>query len=148
MTKVKQELDLEDQLASRVTDFLLELGKGFAFVGRQYPLEIDGEDNHIDILMYHTQLHCYVVIELKVVDFKPEFASKLNYYISAVDDLLKMPQDNPTIGLLLCRSKSNTKVEYALRGITQPLGVAQFQTKKILEDIKSSLQSIDDLEER
>lgn len=146
MTKVKQEHDLEDQLASRVTDFLLELGKGFAFVGRQYPLEIDAEDNHIDILMYHTQLHCYVVIELKVVDFRPEFASKLNYYISAVDDLLKTPQDNPTIGLLLCRSKSNTKVEYALRGMTQPLGVAEFQTKKILEDIKSSLQSIDDLE--
>ena len=146
MAKVKQERDLEDQLASRVTDFLLELGKGFAFVGRQYPLEIDGDDNRIDILMYHTQLHCYVVIELKVVDFKPEFASKLNYYISAVDDLLKTPQDNPTIGLLLCRSKSNTKVEYALRGMTQPLGVAEFQTKKILEDIKSSLQSINDLE--
>ena len=109
-------------------------------------LQIESEDNHIDILMYHTQLHCYVVIELKVVDFRPEFASKLNYYISAVDDLLKTPQDNPTIGLLLCRSKSNTKVEYALRGMTQPLGVAEFQTKKVLEDIKSSLQSIDDLE--
>ena len=146
MAKVKQELDLEEQLASKITDFLLELGKGFAYVGRQYPLNIDGEESRVDLLMYHTRLHCYVVIELKVVDFIPEFISKLNYYISAVDDLVKTPQDNPTIGLLLCRSKSNTKVEYALRGITQPLGVAEYQTNEMIDSIKSSLPSIDDLE--
>ena len=146
MTQVKREQDLEDQLASKVTDFLLELGKGFSFLGRQYPLNIAGEENKIDLMMYHTRLHCYVAIELKAVDFKPEFLSKLNYYISAIDDLVKMPEDNPTIGLLLCRTKNNTKVEYALRGMTQPLGVAEYQTSKMIEELKSELPSIDDLE--
>lgn len=147
MTKVKQELDLEAQLAERVTDFLLELGRGFAYIGHQFPLTIAGEESKVDLLMYHTRLHCYVAIELKVVDFKPEFLSKLNYYISAIDDLVKMPEDNPTIGLLLCRTKNNTKVEYALRGMTQPLGVAEYQTNKMIEDLKSELPSIDDLEQ-
>ena len=96
--------------------------------------------------MYHTRLHCYVAIELKATDFMPEYLSKLNYYISAIDDLIKTPEDNPTIGLLLCRSKNNTKVEYALRGMTQPLGVAEYQTNKIIEELKSELPSIDDLE--
>ncbi len=146
MTKVKQEKDLEDQLACKVTDFLLELGKGFSYIGKQYPLNIAGEENKVDLLMYHTRLHCYVAIELKVGDFKPEFLSKLNYYISAIDDLVKMPEDNPTIGLLLCRSKNNTKVEYALRGMTQPLGVAEYQTNKLMENLISELPSIDDLE--
>jgi len=146
MTRVKQEQDLEDQLATKVTDFLLELGKGFSFLGRQYPLNIAGEESKVDLMMYHTRLHCYVAIELKVVDFKPEFLSKLNYYISAIDDLMKMPEDNPTIGLLLCRTKNNTKVEYALRGMTQPLGVAEYQTSKMIEELKSELPSIDDLE--
>ena len=146
MTKVRQEKDLEDQLADKVTDFLLELGKGFSYLGRQWPLNIDGEDCFVDLMMYHTRLHCYVAIELKVVDFKPEFISKLNYYISAIDDLIKMPEDNPTIGLLLCRSKNNTKVEYALRGMTQPLGVAEYKTYQLMENLKSSLPSIDDLE--
>lgn len=146
MTKVKQEKDLEDQLASKVTDFLLELGKGFSYLGRQYPLNIAGEDSKVDLMMYHTRLHCYVAIELKATDFMPEYLSKLNYYISAIDDLIKMPEDNPTIGLLLCRSKNNTKVEYALRGMTQPLGVAEYQTTKMIEVLKSELPSIDDLE--
>ena len=146
MTKVKQEKDLEEQLADKVTDFLLELGKGFAYIGHQYPLNIAGEESKVDLMMYHTRLHCYVAIELKVVDFKPEFLSKLNYYISAIDDMVKMPEDNPTIGLLLCRTKNNTKVEYALRGMTQPLGVAEYQTNKMIEELKSELPSIDDLE--
>ena len=146
MAQVKQEKDLEDQLASKITDFLLELGKGFSYVGRQYPLNIEGEDNKVDLMMYHTRLHCYVAIELKAKEFKPEYLSKLNYYISAIDDLVKMPEDNPTIGLLLCRTKSNTKVEYALRGMTQPLGVAEYQTTKMIEELKSELPSIDDLE--
>ena len=146
MTKVKQEQDLEEQLASKVTEFLLELGKGFSYIGHQFPLNIAGEESKVDLMMYHTRLHCYVAIELKVVDFKPEFLSKLNYYISAIDDLVKMPEDNPTIGLLLCRSKNNTKVEYALRGMTQPLGVAEYQTNKMIEELKSELPSIDDLE--
>ena len=146
MTKVMKEKDLEDQLAGKVTEFLLELGKGFSYLGRQYPLNIAGEDSRVDLMMYHTRLHCYVAIELKATDFMPEYLSKLNYYISAIDDLIKMPEDNPTIGLLLCRSKNNTKVEYALRGMTQPLGVAEYQTSKMIEELKSELPSIDDLE--
>lgn len=146
MTKVMKEKDLEDQLASKVTEFLLELGKGFSYLGRQYPLNIAGEVSKVDLMMYHTRLHCYVAIELKATDFMPEYLSKLNYYISAIDDLIKMPEDNPTIGLLLCRSKNNTKVEYALRGMTQPLGVAEYQTSKMIEELKSELPSIDDLE--
>ena len=146
MTKVMKEKDLEDQLAGKVTEFLLELGKGFSYLGRQYPLNIAGEDSKVDLMMYHTRLHCYVAIELKATDFMPEYLSKLNYYISAIDDLIKMPEDNPTIGLLLCRSKNNTKVEYALRGMTQPLGVAEYQTSKMIEELKSELPSIDDLE--
>ena len=147
MTKVKKEKDLEDQLASKVTEFLLELGKGFSYLGRQYPLDIASEDNKVDLMMYHTRLHCYVAIELKATEFQPEYLSKLNYYISAIDDLVKMPEDNPTIGLLLCRTKNNTKVEYALRGMTQPLGVAEYQTNKMIEELKSELPSIDDLEQ-
>ena len=146
MTKVMKEKDLEDQLAGKVTEFLLELGKGFSYLGRQYPLNIAGENSKVDLMMYHTRLHCYVAIELKATDFMPEYLSKLNYYISAIDDLIKTPEDNPTIGLLLCRSKKNTKVEYALRGMTQPLGVAEYQTNKIIEELKSELPSIDDLE--
>ena len=146
MTKVMKEKDIEDQLAGKVTEFLLELGKGFSYLGRQYPLNIAGEDSKVDLMMYHTRLHCYVAIELKATDFMPEYLSKLNYYISAIDDLIKTPEDNPTIGLLLCRSKNNTKVEYALRGMTQPLGVAEYQTNKIIEELKSELPSIDDLE--
>ncbi|MBR5068097.1 MAG: DUF1016 family protein [Bacteroidales bacterium] len=144
--KVKKELDLEDQLSSKITEFLLELGKGFAYVGRQYPIVIEGDESRVDLLMYHTRLHCYVAIELKIAEFKPEFLSKLNFYISAIDDLVKLPTDNPTIGLLLCRTKNNTKVEYALRGMTQPLGVAEYKTSEIYEKLKSSLPSIEDLE--
>ncbi|MDR2467004.1 MAG: PDDEXK nuclease domain-containing protein, partial [Prevotellaceae bacterium] len=103
---------IENRLVRQLLDFLLEMGKGFAFVGNQYHLEIDGDDYYIDILMYHTKLHCYVVIELKAVEFIPEFISKLNFYVSAVDDLLKDKNDNPTIGLLLCSDKKNKKVEY------------------------------------
>lgn len=136
---------LKTRLA-KITEFLLELGTGFAFVKRQFPLNIDGDESRVDLLMYHTRLHCYVAIELKAVEFQPEFLSKLNYYISAIDDLVKMPEDKPTIGLLLCRSKNAIKVEYALRGMMQPLGVASYKTKELMENLKSSLPSIDDLE--
>lgn len=143
---LQKELDIEKELAGRVTDFLLEMGKGFAFVGRQYNILVDGDDYYIDILMYHTTLHCYVVVELKAVEFKPEFVSKLNFYISAVDDKLKSTQDNPTIGLLLCRSKSNTKASYALRGFSQPMGIAQYDTQKLFEDVASALPTIEGIE--
>ncbi len=142
----QNELDVESQLTNRINDFLLEMGKGFAYVGRQYHLLVDGDDYYIDLLMYHTRLHCYVVVELKAVEFIPEFVSKLNFYISAVDDLIKTPEDNPTIGLLLCRSKSNIKAKYALRGITQPLGIAEYETERIIREVKSSLPSIEEIE--
>lgn len=143
---LQNERDIENNLAQRITDFLLEMGKGFAFIGRQYHLSVDGDDYYIDILMYHLQLHCYVVVELKAVEFMPEFVSKLNFYISAVDEYVKSPEDKPTIGLLLCRSKSDTKARFALRGITQPLGIAQYETEKLFEDVASSLPQIEDIE--
>ena len=145
---LQRELDIEKNLARRITDFLLEMGKGFAFIGRQYHLEVDGDDYYIDILMYHLQLHCYVVVELKAVEFVPEFVSKLNFYISAVDEYVKAPEDKPTIGLLLCRSKSDTKARFALRGITQPLGIAQYETEKLFEDVASALPQIEDIEDQ
>jgi predicted nuclease of restriction endonuclease-like (RecB) superfamily len=143
---LQNELSIEKELAKRVTDFLLEMGKGFAFIGRQYHVIVDGDDYYIDILMYHLQLHCYVVVELKAVEFIPEFVSKLNFYISAVDEYVKTPEDKPTIGLLLCRSKSDTKASFALRGVTQPLGIAEYETQKLFADVASSLPQIEDLE--
>ncbi len=143
---LQRELDIEKQLASRITEFLMEMGKGFAFVGRQYNIVIDGDDYYIDILMYHLHLHCYVVIELKAVEFMPEFVSKLNFYISAVDEYVKTPADNPTIGLLLCRNKSDKKAEFALRGITQPMGIAQYETEKLFHDVASALPKIEEIE--
>lgn len=142
---LQNELSIEKELATRVTDFLLEMGKGFAFIGRQYHVNVDGDDYYIDILMYHLQLHCYVVVELKAVEFIPEFVSKLNFYISAVDEYVKTPEDKPTIGLLLCRSKSDTKASFALRGVTQPLGIAEYETQKLFADVASSLPQIEDL---
>lgn len=111
-----REHDLEKALIDHLADFLVELGQGFAYVGRQYHLEVGGDDFYLDLLFYHVKLHCYVVIELKTGDFKPEYAGKLNFYLSAADDLLRNPAvDNPTIGILLCKSKNNIIVEYALR---------------------------------
>ena len=143
---LQNELDIEKSLAGRVTDFLLEMGRGFAFIGRQYHVMVDGDDYYIDILMYHLKLHCYVVVELKAVEFIPEFVSKLNFYISAVDEYVKAPEDKPTIGLLLCRTKSNKKAEFALRGITQPMGIAQYETEKLFADVASALPQIEDIE--
>lgn len=143
---LQNELDIEKTLTDKVTDFLLEMGQGFAYIGRQYHLSIDGDDYYIDILMYHLKLHCYVVVELKAVEFKPEFISKLNFYISAVDEYVKSPEDKPTIGLLLCRDESTKKVEFSLRGVTQPMGIAQYDTEKLFSDVASSLPQIEDLE--
>jgi predicted nuclease of restriction endonuclease-like (RecB) superfamily len=134
---------IENKLVQKLVDFLLEMGKGFAFIGHQYHLEIDGDDYYMDILMYHLKLHCYIVIELKAVEFIPEFVSKLNFYVSAVDDIVKTKEDNLTIGLLLCTDKKNKKVEYTLRGNQQPLGVASYVTNS---DIKKLLPSEAELE--
>lgn len=143
---LQNELDIEKSLTSRVTDFLLEMGRGFAYIDRQYRISVDGDDYYIDILMYHLKLHCYVVIELKAVEFKPEFVSKLNFYISAVDEYVKSPEDKPTIGLLLCRTKSDKKAEFTLRGVTQPMGIAQYETEKLFADVASALPQIEDIE--
>lgn len=143
---LQNELDIEKTLTRKITDFLLEMGKGFSFVGRQYHVMVDGDDYYIDILMYHVKLHCYVAVELKAVEFKPEFVSKLNFYISAVDEYVKSPEDKPTIGLLLCRTKSNKKAEFSLRGFTQPMGIAQYDTEKLFADVASALPQIEDLD--
>lgn len=143
---LQNELDIEKTLTDKVTDFLLEMGQGFAYIGRQYHISVDDDDYYIDILMYHLKLHCYVVVELKAVEFKPEFISKLNFYISAVDEYVKSPEDKPTIGLLLCRNKSAKKVEFSLRGVTQPMGIARYDTEKLFSDVASSLPQIEYLE--
>ena len=145
---LQNELDIEKSLTSKITDFLLEMGRGFAYIGRQYHISVDGDDYYIDLLMYHLKLHCYVVVELKAVEFKPEFVSKLNFYISAVDDLVKSTEDKPTIGLLLCRTKSNKKAEFSLRGITQPMGIAQYETEKLFADVASALPQIEEIENK
>jgi len=141
------EKELEDALTNHLTRFLLELGAGFSFLGRQYRIEVAEDEYFIDMLFYHVQLHCYVVIELKTVKFKPEFAGKLNFYISAVDDLLKKEKDDSTIGILICKSKNNTVVEYALKDLNKPIGVSEYTiTKNLPEELKSSLPSIEELE--
>ena len=145
---LQNELNIEKSLTSKITDFLLEMGRGFAYIGRQYHISVDGDDYYIDLLMYHLKLHCYVVVELKAVEFKPEFVSKLNFYISAVDDLVKSTEDKPTIGLLLCRTKSNKKAEFSLRGITQPMGIAQYETEKLIADVASALPQIEEIENK
>jgi len=128
------ERDLEDKLAQNITRFLLELGKGFAYVGRQMELTTpSGKSYFPDMVFYHIKLKCYVVIELKVVDFMPEFIGKLNFYVSAADELLKGEGDNPSIGILLCKDKDSSVVEWALRGITTPLGVASYQLQEVYE---------------
>ena len=147
MSEKYNEKELEDALSENITAFLLELGVGFAYISRQYKLEVDGEEFKLDMLFYHIKLRCYVVVELKVVDFKPEFAGKLNFYTSAIDETLKSELDNPTIGLLICKSKNNTVVEYTLRGMEKPLGVSEYQLSDNLpKNFKSSLPQIEEIE--
>jgi hypothetical protein len=148
MSKPFHEKDIENQLLSHVTKFLLELGKGFAFIGKQYHVAVGETDYYIDLLFYHVKLKCYVVIELKNTKFIPEYAGKLNFYLSAVDSLIKSPSDNPTLGILLCRDKNNFEAEFALRDINKPMGVSEFQLTEILpEELKSSLPSIEEIEQ-
>lgn len=143
------EKDIEDALVGNITKFLLELGKGFAFLGRQYHLNVGGEDFYMDLLFYNINLKSYFVIELKTGDFKPEYAGKLNFYLSAVDGLMKKPEDNPSIGLLLCKSKNNLVAEYSLRDMTKPIGVSEYKLTGLLPDeLKHQLPSIEDLTNR
>jgi predicted nuclease of restriction endonuclease-like (RecB) superfamily len=142
-----REREIEHALIKHVTDFLLELGAGFAFVGRQVLLDVGGEEFFIDLLFYHLKLRCYVVIELKAGKFKPEHLGQLSFYLTAVDAQIKHPQDSPTIGLLLCKSKNKVVAEYALRDKAQPLGVAEYQLVESLPpELQSSLPSIEQIE--
>jgi predicted nuclease of restriction endonuclease-like (RecB) superfamily len=141
------ERDIEGALIRHITRFLLELGAGFAFVGRQYRLEVAGDEFFIDLLFYHTRLKCYVVVELKATAFKPEHAGQLNFYLSAVDAQIKAPDDKPTIGLLLCRTQNRLVAEYALSGIEKPIGIAEYQLVRALpEPLGTILPSIEEIE--
>jgi predicted nuclease of restriction endonuclease-like (RecB) superfamily len=141
------EREIEKDLVKHIEKFLLEMGSGFAFVGRQYKLNVSGQLFYIDLLFYHLTLRSFVVIELKNTEFKPEYVGQVNFYLSAIDDLVKHPDDGPTIGLILCKTKSNIIAEYALRDVNSPIGVAEFKTTGALpENIKTALPSIEQIE--
>lgn len=145
----RREAEVEAALTERVQRFLLELGAGFAFVGRQVKIEVGGDEFYIDLLFYHLKLRRYVVVELKAVPFEPEFTGKLGFYVTAVDRQLRHPTDEPTIGLLLCRGKNRVQVEYALSGVQKPMGVADWETalvRSIPEDLRGSLPTVEELE--
>src|SRR5229473_7056280 len=140
------ERDFERGLIEHLRDLILELGKGFAFVGSQYHLEVGDQDYYLDLIFYHLRLRCFVVFDLKIEDFKPEFAGKMNFYLSAVDDLLRHHDDQPSIGVILCKRRNEIVVEYALRDTTKPMGVAQYRLTTALPDqLKDELPSADDL---
>jgi predicted nuclease of restriction endonuclease-like (RecB) superfamily len=145
----RREVEIERELTEHIQQFLLELGQGFAFVGRQVHLEVGEQDFYLDLLFYHLKLRCYVVIELKACDFEPGFISQLNMYQNVVNDILKHPNDKPTIGLLLVKGKNKTVVEYSISGYENPIGVADWQeklTKELPEDLQSSLPTIEEIE--
>lgn len=142
------ERDLERALIDHIREFLLELGVGFAFVGSQYHIEVGGQDFYLDLLFYHLRLRCFVVIDLKMSDFQPEFSGKMNFYLSAVDDLVRHPDDQPSIGIILCKSKNQVIAEYALRDMNKPIGVSAYQLQDALPpQMKGSLPTIEELED-
>ncbi|WP_231714634.1 DUF1016 domain-containing protein [Desulfonema ishimotonii] len=147
LTEDFNERELEKGLLRHITKFLLELGAGFAYMGQQVPLRVGERDFFLDLLFYHTRLHCYVVIELKTGDFEPEHAGKLNFYIKAVDEQFRKKGDEPTIGILLCKNRDKLVAEYALSDIHKPIGVSEYQlTQSLPENLKSSLPSIEEIE--
>jgi len=142
-----REKELENALLLQLEKFLLELGSGFAFVGRQYHLDIGDDDFYIDLLFYHLKLRSYMVIELKRGKFLPEYAGKMNFYLNAVDALLRHSNDNPTIGLILCQDKNRVVAEYALRGMNKPIGISEYElTRTLPESLKSALPTIEEIE--
>jgi len=148
LRKDAAERDLEQGLLGHIRRFLLELGTGFAFVGQQVHLEVDGEDFYLDLLFYHLRLRCFVVIDLKVQPFKPEFAGKMSFYLSAVDDLLRHPDDKPSIGLILCKTRSKIIAEYALRDLAKPVGVARYVTRlteSLPKRLRGSLPTVEQI---
>ena len=143
------ERDIENALVKDVTRLLLELGTGFAFLGNQYHINVGGDDFYIDLLFYNLNLRSYVVIELKTGDFKPEYAGQLNFYLSAVDEQIKKPEDNATIGLLLCKNKNNLVAEYSLRDMSKPMGISEYRVSgELPEELKAQLPSIEDIQSR
>lgn len=143
------ERDIEQALVQDITKLLLELGTGFAFLGNQYHINVGGDDFYIDLLFYNLNLRCYVVIELKTGEFKPEYAGQLNFYLSAVDGILKKDTDNPSIGLLLCKSKNDLVAEYALKDMSKPIGVSEYKiTSSLPEDLGKQLPSVEDIQKR
>lgn len=147
LTETFTERELELEIIKHIEKFLLELGTGFAFVGRQYKLSVSDKDFYLDLLFYHLKLRCFVVIDLKKGDFKPEYAGKMNFYCSAVDDLIRYPSDNSTIGLILCQNNNKIFAEYALKDINKPIGISEYELTRILpQHIESSLPSIEEIE--
>ena len=148
LTENYKEKELEDALIANITKFLLELGQGFAYVGRQFPIRVGNKERNIDLLFYHLELRCFVVIELKARDFEPEYTGKLGYYMSAINNQLKKEMDNPTIGLLIVRNKDNIDAQYSLEVINQPIGISEYTFSKFVPDnFKSSLPSIEEIEQ-
>ncbi|HAD12386.1 MAG TPA: DUF1016 domain-containing protein [Saprospirales bacterium] len=148
MTPAMHERDLEKQLTDHITRFLLELGAGFAFIGHQYPLKIGEKTYYLDLLFYHIRLRSFVAIELKMEEFAPEYAGKMNFYLSGIDELLRAENDQPSIGIILCKTKDRIEVEYALRDINKPIGVSQWiLTQHLPVDIQSSFPTIEQLEQ-
>ena len=148
-TEEMLETDIENELVKNVTSLLMELGTGFAFMGQQYHLEVGGKDFYIDLLFYNTKLRCYVAIDLKTGEFKPEQAGKMNFYLSALDDLVKAPEDNPSVGLILCRDENRTIAEYALRDMSKPIGVSEYHLCTDLPlDLKDALPAVEDIRSR
>ena len=142
------ERELEDALVEQITQFLLELGTGFSFIGKQVEIKVGESNFYMDLLFYHVKLHCYVVVELKTEKFKPEFAGQLNFYVTAVNKNMKDEQDNQTIGILICKDKDDVVAEYSLENISQPIGIAQYELTKVLrKEFKSSLPTIEEIEE-
>lgn len=134
------------KLVQNITQFLLELGKGFAYMGRQYILNVGGKEFRTDLLFYHTRLKCYIIMELKTQEFQPEFIGKLNFYISAINGIIKAEEDKPTIGILLCKNKNNVIVDYALKDINKPIGVSEFTFNQLPQVIQEALPSQVELE--
>ena len=147
LKKGYEEEELETELEKQLTRFLLELGTGFAYLGRQKQIIVAGKTRKLDMLFFHIPLNCYVVVELKAVPFQPEFAGKLNFYVNAVDDLIKTPTQNPTIGLLICSNKDETEVQYAFKGVHTPMGVASYNNIQV-KQIQDQLPSIEELKKR
>lgn len=142
------EPEIENELIKNITKFLLEMGSGFAYIGHQYPLYVDGEEFFLDLLFYNTKLHCYVVIDLKTRKFIPEYAGKMNFYLSVVDDQLKTDMDNSSIGLILCRNKNKVVAEYALRDMSKPMGVSEYRfTQELPEEYRKTLPDVKDWED-